>query len=113
MGPPCIEATPPGPFANRCTSKGLGGKPAPTKDGLCVNGCLFNVTSDPTESNNLFNDAEYASIVASMKARLKVIGDAAPPWAAVPEVANMTLKEFNAAECAAAIKFGAVSPIDI
>ena len=118
VGPPCVEGgspgpAPPGPFANRCTSKGLGGHPAPTIDGLCVNGCLFNVTSDPTESKNLFAEPQYATIVATMKARLATLGAAAPPWAAVPEVSHMSKDAFSKAECDAAKKFGAVAPIDV
>ena len=118
VGPPCKEGPPsppppPGPYADRCTAPGMKGTPKPTPHGQCVDGCLFNVTADPTEANNLFADPAYASIVASMKARLAVLGAAAPPWAIVPEVQNMTNAAFNAAKCAAAHKFGATAPIDV
>jgi len=129
VGPPCKEGVPspspspspsppspgpPGPYADRCTAPGMHGTPKPTPHGQCVDGCLFNVTADPTEANNLFSDPAYASIVASMKARLAVLGAAAPPWAVVPEVQNMTNAEFNAAKCAAAHKFGmTTAPIDV
>jgi hypothetical protein len=89
------------------------GHPEPTIDGLCVNGCLFNVTSDPTESHNLYTSPAFAAVVASMKLRLQVLGAAAPPWAAAPEVQNMTAAAFAMAKCDAAKRFGALAPIDV
>ena len=60
VGPPCKKGgpsppgpgpapAPPGPYADRCTSPGLHGSPKPTKDGLCVNGCLVSKRSSPVE----------------------------------------------------------------
>ena len=42
-----------------------------------------------------------------------ILGDAAPPWADVPEVRSMTRDAFNTAKCNAAKKLGALAPIDI
>ena len=121
VGPPCVEGSSPapgppaplGPYANRCTAPGSKGTPKPTPNGFCVGGCLFNVTDDPTESKNLFNDPAFASTVAAMKARLAVLGKAAPPWAAAPEVQHMSKDEYAGAMCSAAKRFGALAPIDI
>jgi len=44
---------------------------------------------------------------------LRPPGAAAPPWAAVPEVAHMTDSQLNKAKCDAAKSFGALAPIDV
>ena len=42
-----------------------------------------------------------------------MLGAAAPPWAAVPEVQAMPRDAYNKALCDAAKKLGALAPIDI
>ena len=78
MGAPlCVEGAPSnGPYADRCTAPGLKGKPPIKPNDLCVNGCLFNVTADPTETTNLYSDPKFDSIVAALKGRLAILGDA-------------------------------------
>jgi hypothetical protein len=69
--------------------------------------------TDPTESNNLFTDPDYADAVAALKARLTVLGAAAPPWAVVPEVEHMSSSQLNTMKCDAAKRLGALAPIDV
>jgi hypothetical protein len=46
VGPPCVMGGGGGgKYADRCTAPGMGGTPAVTPTGLCVSGCLFNVTA--------------------------------------------------------------------
>ena len=73
----------------------------------------FNLTADPTESNNLYSDPVHQAIVYRLKMRLQELGAAAPPWAAVPEVAQMSGAQLDKAKCDAAKRFGALAPIDI
>lgn len=121
VGPPCKEnhshfpPGPPGPdqYFDRCTSPGVGGHQPPSKNGLCVDGCLFNLTADPTESHNLIDDPVYQPIIYKLKLRLHLIGATAPPWAAVPEIQHMSSTDYNKALCDAAKRFGALAPIDV
>lgn len=43
----------------------------------CTNGCLFNVSEDPSERNDLINDTKYTDLVEQMEHRLRVAGEAA------------------------------------
>ena len=56
-----------------CQAKGYHG---PDKSGPipCQHGCLFNLTADPTESNNLYGEPAFARIVQEMTARLAAAG---------------------------------------
>jgi hypothetical protein len=53
--------------------------PAPPK--TCAGGCLFDLSADKSESNNLINDTSLASVVARLKARLAQAAAEAGPWA--------------------------------
>ena len=65
------------------------------------------------QTTNLYSNPAFAEIVASMKERLAALGAAAPPWAVVPEVQNMSSSAFSDALCIAAKRFGATAPIDV
>jgi hypothetical protein len=56
-----------------CQSKGYHG---PDKNGPipCQHGCLFNLTADPSESNNLYEVPNYARVVQEMTDRLAAAG---------------------------------------
>merc|ERR1712048_1316040 len=41
----------------------------------CVYGCLYNVTADPQERNNLINDPDYEAIVHMFEERIEEIID--------------------------------------
>jgi hypothetical protein len=43
----------------------------------CLLGCLFNISTDPGETHNLI--ATHRDVAATLSARLKKIGDEAPP----------------------------------
>jgi hypothetical protein len=87
------------------------------EDGL--NSMPSHLSRNPTptqpqpQATNLYNNPAFAQIVALMKARLLVLGAAAPPWAIVPEVQNMSANAFAGALCDAAKRFGATAPIDV
>ena len=100
----------------RCERVASSDAPAPsTADeyGInCLYGCLFNVTIDVTESDNLINKTEYADALGHMQARLAAAGQLAPPWFQAPEVDNYTDAELGQALCDAARRSGNVQPID-
>ena len=45
----------------------------------CRPGCLFNLTADPSELNDLINQTSFNSLVTELKAKLQAAGKAAPP----------------------------------
>lgn len=101
-------------FAERCESNGYhdGYKPTPDDPNGCLNGCLFNVTGDFGESENLYKDERYAADVQRLTARLQEAGATAPPWVQAPEVSEMSDDALNSALCKAAHEAGGVQPID-
>eukprot|EP01051_Picozoa_sp_SAG22_P001739 SAG22_NODE_72_length_22344_cov_95.586559_6_plen_245_part_00 len=114
-------------FPERCTSPGWGAAPCPanetaqhcaprwpTPEGLCVQGCLFNLSNDRSESRNLFGAPELATQQAAMAARLEEAGKTlAAPWAVVPELVKLTPEAVEAKLCAAARHLKNVAPIDL
>ncbi len=98
----------------RCDAPGKGGKPAPKPGdpGGCLYGCLFNVTGDIGESENLINRSEYAEVVASMRAALDRAGVTAPAWFQAPETSKYSDAELGTALCDAAKRAGSVQPLD-
>lgn len=78
---------------------------------LCCDGSL---TADPTESENLYGNPAYSTLQAKMEARLAEAGRTlAAPWAAVPELANMSNAMVSEKLCAAAATLNNLAPIDL
>ena len=101
-------------FPDRCTAPGYGGWPHPTPRGLCVDGCLFNLTADPTESKNLYGKSDLSAQQAAIEARLAAAGKLAAPWAVVPELGGWVgIASANEKLCAAAKRLGNLAPVDL
>ena len=101
-------------FPDRCTAPGYGGWPQPTSRGLCVDGCLFNLTADPTESDNLYGKPELSAQQTAIEARLAAAGKLAAPWAVVPELGGWAgIAGANAKLCDAAMHLGNLAPADL
>lgn len=110
-------------FAERCEAGHLlqpDGTPAtpphPSRadpDGInCLTGCLFNLTADISESQNLINHTKHRADVARLKQRLLEAGETAPPWFQAPELQKYTSEALGKALCAAAHKAQGVQPLD-
>jgi hypothetical protein len=82
-------------------------------DGInCLSGCLFNLTADVSESENLINHTKHAADVARLKQRLVEVGATAPPWFQAPELSKYSSGALGSALCDAAHKAQGVQPID-
>merc|ERR1712196_179943 len=92
-------------FDDRCESPGM----HITGDTSgCLNGCLFNISGDVSESVNLYNDSAYAADVQRLTARLQEAGASAPAWFQAPEVNKISDADLAAALCKAAEQAGGV-----
>lgn len=79
-----------------------------------MDGCLFNLTADPSETENLYGSLGLAKEQASMIARLNEAGETlAAPWAIVPELLGLPPANISAKLCAAAQRLNNVAPIDL
>ena len=74
--------------------------------------CLFNITADEGETEDLAGRAEYRAVAESMMARLDWHGATGPPhayiWPNLTEFAQVTR-----AACPAILASGSVQPIDV
>lgn len=73
-------------------------------------GCLFDLSKDESESNNLINDTTYAAVVKQLTARLLEAGATGPPWAfPIPKGAVFAL--LNSEICAQEQATGYFGPV--
>ena len=78
----------------------------------CKPFCLYNITQDPGEHDNLAHLPRYASLAAALIARLDEVGAAAPPPAYIWQNLTQFQKEVKAA-CPRELAAGALLPLDI
>jgi hypothetical protein len=80
---------------------------------MCKPYCLYNVSADPSESNDLArgNDPAMHALAAQLIARLDAVGAEGPPHAYV--WANMTeFQRQSRISCEASVVTGSVQPVD-
>eukprot|EP00041_Stephanoeca_diplocostata_P000814 m.17077 g.17077 ORF g.17077 m.17077 type:complete len:629 (+) comp11147_c0_seq1:175-2061(+) len=71
---------------NNCRAKSISGS---VHSGDCTPGCLFDLSTDPSETTNLYGRSEYAETVLRLSSRLKEAAATGPPWAnPYPDVAT-------------------------
>lgn len=72
-------------------------------------GCLFDLTVDESESNNLINDTRFTSILAQLKSRLSAAALTGPEWALPFNRSAMYM--LNDEMCSEELKTGYFEPV--
>ena len=83
---------------------------ATVQTGSCeIDGCLFDLVADESESKNLINETRFSKLIATLKERLHAAGWTGPAWA-FPY--NKTAqKQLNAEMCQEELSTGYFEPV--